>query len=94
MKVEDLLTFPQAAQAMGTTNRRAVYRAVSRAVADGHDIIVEVFGKKLIRRDAVKKLTEYYYPYYSEAHQRMVKKWGAAGGKAAGVTKRTRAAKR
>jgi hypothetical protein len=90
MNVEDLMTPEQAAEAIGATSRRAVYRAIARAKAAGTDVTVAPFGKMLVRKDLLAVLKNYYFPYYSEAHQANVKKWGAAGGAAAGVTKRKR----
>lgn len=87
---EDLLTIEQAAKAIGGPNRRSVYRALKRADAAGKQLSVALFGKTLIPRQHIEELRQYYYPYYSEQHQRMVKQWGAAGGRAGGVTKRAR----
>lgn len=77
---DDLLTVMEAAEAMGTTNRRAVYRAMDRAAAAGHDVSVSLFSRRLVKKSAIPTLLQYFYPYYSEAHQAMVKKWGAMGG--------------
>jgi hypothetical protein len=90
MNIEDLLTPVQAAEAIGATSKRAVYRAIARAKAAGEDVTVAPFGTMLVRKDKLAVLKNYYFPYYSEAHQANVKKWGAAGGAAAGVTKRKR----
>lgn len=92
MNIEDLLTPEQAAEAIGATSKRAVYRAIARAKAAGTAVTVRPFGKMLVKRDMLAVLKSYYYPYYSEAHQANVKKWGAAGGAAASVTKRRRKA--
>ena len=88
MNVDDLMTPEQAAEAIGATNKRAVYRAMARAKAAGKDVTVAPFGRMLVRRDMLAILKSFYFPYYSEAHQANVKKWGAAGGAAAAVTKR------
>jgi hypothetical protein len=90
MNIADLLTPVQAAEAIGATSKRAVYRAIARAKAAGEDVTVAPFGTMLVRKDKLAVLKDYYFPYYSEAHQANVKKWGAAGGAAAGVTKRKR----
>jgi hypothetical protein len=87
---EDLLTIEQAAKAIGAPNRRSAYRALKRAEEAGKPLSVALFGKTLVPRANVEELRQYYYPYYSEQHQRMVKQWGAAGGRAGGVTKRAR----
>jgi hypothetical protein len=90
MNIADLLTPVQAAEAIGATSKRAVYRAIARAKAAGEDVTVAPFGTMLVRKDKLAVLKDYYFPYYSEAHQAKLKKWGAAGGAAAGVTKRKR----
>lgn len=95
MNPDDYLTIQQAVEALGTTNRRAIYRAIERAEAAGEgDMTVTLFGKRLVPKRLMATLKEYYFPYYSEQHQRMVKQWGAKGGAAAGVTKRKRKASR
>jgi hypothetical protein len=92
MKIDTdkMLTIGEAAEALGAPNNRSVYRALKRAAEAGKVLSVALFGKTLVPLANIKELKEYYYPYYSEAHQRMVKKWGAAGGAASGVTKRAR----
>jgi hypothetical protein len=92
MKIDTdkMLTVEEAAEAIGAPNKRPVYRALKRAAEAGRMLSVSVFGKTLVPVANVKELKEYYYPYYSESHQRMVRKWGAAGGAASGVTKRAR----
>jgi hypothetical protein len=92
MKIDTdkMLTIGEAAEAIGAPNKRPVYRALNRAAEDGKVLWVELFGKTLIPLANVKTLKQYYYPYYSEAHQKNVRKWGAAGGAASGVTKRLR----
>ena len=81
MKIDTdkLLTVEEAGEQIGA-NRRAVYRALKRAAAAGKQITVEVFGRTLIPVKNIEVLREFYFPYYSPAHQRMVKKWGAMGG--------------
>lgn len=76
---DKLLTVEEAGEQIGA-NRRAVYRALKRAAAAGKQVTVEVFGRTLIPVANVAVLREFYFPYYSDAHQRMVKKWGASGG--------------
>lgn len=81
MKIDTdkLLTVEQAGERIGA-NKRAVYRALKRAAEAGKQITVELYGRTLIPVENVKVLEEFYFPYYSDAHQRMVKKWGASGG--------------
>lgn len=92
MKIDTdkLLTIDQAAEALGAPNKRPVYRALKRAADAGRVLSVTLFGKTLVPVANVEELKQFYFPYYSESHQRMVKKWGAAGGRASGVTKRLR----
>jgi hypothetical protein len=77
--VDDYMTAAEVAEQMGT-NKRGVYRARKRAEAKGHDVTAVILGKTFFLRKAVPLLVQFYYPYYSEAHQSMVKKWGATGG--------------
>lgn len=86
---EDYLTVEQAGAAIGG-NRRAAYRAVARARQAGKDVTTVIFGRTLVHKSKLAVLKEFYFPYYSEAHQKMVKKWGAAGGRQSGITKRKR----
>ena len=86
MKIEtkELLTVEEAAALLGC-NKRAVYRAAKRTEAAGHVCKQELFGKTLFVRAAMSAVKEHYYPRYSAAHQKMVKKWGAAGGRQKGI---------
>lgn len=94
MRPEDYLTMIEASAAIGASGRRAIYRAVERAEAAGEgEMTVVIFGKRLVPKKNIPVLKKHYYPYYSEAHQAMVKVWGARGGAAAGVTKRKRKAR-
>jgi hypothetical protein len=88
IEVDQLLTIGETAQAIGAPNKRPVYRALKRAADAGRVLSVSLFGKTLVPRANIDELREFYFPHYSEQHQRMVKKWGAAGGRASGVTKR------
>jgi hypothetical protein len=90
MNIEDILSIEDAGIAIGGANNRAVYRAIKRARADGHECCVEILGRFGVPKDKVEILKRYYYPYYSDAHQAMVKKWGASGGRAGAITKRSR----
>jgi hypothetical protein len=90
MNIEDILSIEDAGIAIGGANNRAVYRAIKRARADGHECCVEILGRFGVPKDKVEILKQYYYPYYSDAHQAMVKKWGASGGRAGAITKRSR----
>ena len=87
---EKMLTIEEAADAIGAPNKRPVYRALKRAADAGRVLSISVYGRTLVPRANVEELKQYYYPYYSEQHQRMVRKWGASGGRKSGVTKRLR----
>jgi len=76
---EKLLTVEEAGEQIGA-NKRAVYRAIKRAEEAGKTVTVELFGRTLVPAEAVAILEQFYFPYYSDAHQKMVKKWGAMGG--------------
>lgn len=91
MKIDlkDYLTIDEAGAAIGG-NRRAVYRAIKRAQAAGREVCVTILGKLVVQKSKIGVLKDFYFPYYSESHQRMVKQWGAAGGRQAGITKRKR----
>ncbi len=71
------MTIDEAAEAVGC-NRRALYRAMNRAGVDS--VTMLLFGKRLVLRDKLETIKANYFPYYSEAHQKMVKTWGASGG--------------
>lgn len=88
LDTEQFLTINEAVKAIGAPNRKAVYRSLKRAEAAGRVLYVEAFGKTLIPVKHVEELKEYYYPYYSEAHQRMVKEWGRRGGTQKGINRR------
>lgn len=81
MKIDTdkLLTVEEAGERIGA-NKRAVYRAIKRAKAAGKTVTVELFGRTLVPSEAVAVLGEFYFPFYSESHQRMVKEWGRRGG--------------
>lgn len=59
--------------------RRSLYRAMERAGIE--NVSEEVLGRRLILRSKIEVIRQRWYPYYSEQHQKMVKIWGAAGGK-------------
>jgi len=82
MKVGDLMTFPEAAAAIGAPNRRAVYRAVERAEADGEQVTVKAFGKTLIKKSAVEVLKHYYFPFGSDQRHELAVYCGHLGGSA------------
>lgn len=93
MKIDTdkLLTPEEAGERIGA-NKRAVYRALKRAREAGKQITVELFGRTLVPVENVEVLREFYFPFYSEQHQRMVKEWGRRGGTQKGIN--ARAAKR
>lgn len=89
LDTNDYLTAAQVAEALGT-NKRAVYRASARAIAEGHETFVTILGRSLLHKSRVALLKQFYYPYYSEAHQKKVKEWGAAGGATKHANRRRR----
>lgn len=72
-----LMTIAEARAALGC-GQRAIYRIIDRA--GRKNVVVELLGRTLVRKDALETLKAHYYPYYSEAHQAMVKEWGRRGG--------------
>jgi hypothetical protein len=72
-----LMTLAEARAALGC-GHRAIYRIIDRVGRE--NVVVELLGRTLIRKDALESLKAHYYPYYSEAHQSMVKEWGRRGG--------------
>lgn len=80
--ISQLMTFPEAAAAIGAPNRRAVYRAVARAEADGEEVTVQAFGKTLVKKSAVKILKHYYFPFGSEQRHELAVHCGHLGGSA------------
>jgi hypothetical protein len=83
MKIDtaNYMTISEAQAALGCSPR-GIYRAIARARAAGNAVTEEVFGKTLVIKSALDTLKAFYFPYYSEAHQAVVKSWGSAGGKA------------
>jgi rubrerythrin len=77
---DNYLTIAEAAKELGAPNKRPIYRAINRAKAAGHETTVTLYGKLLVPRKSLAVLKNYYFPYYSEAHQKMVKEWGRRGG--------------
>lgn len=71
------LTIPEARDAIGAS-QRGIWRAISRAGRD--KVTVKFLGRTLVKKSAIEELKSHFFPYYSEAHQSMVKKWGAKGG--------------
>jgi hypothetical protein len=82
--VNDYLTIPAAMKALGCP-RRTLARVISRAEESGKKVTEEILGRVVIHKSKIAVLKQFYYPYNSEAHQKMVKKWGAAGGRQKGI---------
>lgn len=89
--LDDYMTTADAMAALGC-NHRTLYRALNRAGID--EVSISWLGRRLIRKDAMETIRQHYYPYYSEQHQAMVKKWGASGGARKAANRQARAAKR
>lgn len=85
------MTVEEAMAAIGCA-RRSLYRAMERAGVE--NVSEEVLGRRLILRDKIEVIRQRWYPYYSEQHQRMVKIWGAAGGKQKKINERAEASGR
>lgn len=79
VETTDLMTVPDVVKAIGAS-RRAVYRAIERAEKAGHTVMTEVLGRRFVIKKALPTLKQFYYPYYSEAHQKAVVEWGRRGG--------------
>lgn len=91
MDVKEYMTLREAAEAVGT-NLRGLFRVLNRCREEGVDPRETVLGRTVIKRSALPILVAHYYPYYSEAHQRRVKEWGAAGGSTKAANRRLREA--
>lgn len=89
MKIEtkDYMTVPQAMAAVNCS-RRALYRAMKRAVEDGNVITQEVLGRRLILRSAVPVISKYYFPFGSDRRSEMAKEWGSQGGSTKAANRR------
>lgn len=89
MKIEtkDYLTVPQAMAAVNCS-RRALYRAMKRAVEDGNVITQEVLGRRLILRSAVPVIEKYYFPFGSDRRSEMAREWGSQGGSTKAANRR------
>ena len=79
------LTVEEAMAAIGCS-RRALYRAMDRVGRD--EVSLDFLGRRLIFTDKLPLLQEHYYPYYSDAHQNMVKEWGRRGGTQKGINRK------
>ena len=86
------LTVEEAANEIGCS-RRSLYRALDRIDAD---VSIELFGRRLFRKDKIHELKAAYFPHGSAARHEMAQIWGSAGGlkKASNAKKRARSAKR
>lgn len=92
----EYLTADEAAAAIGATTKRALYRALARARADGEEPTVELFGKTLFKRSEIENLKQYYFPWGSERRHELAVHYGSLGGtqKQKNAQARARAAKR
>ena len=83
MKIEvaDYLTLAQVGEHLGS-NLRAATRAIARCEAEGLVVKEIILGRKVVHRSKLPIIKDHYFPYYSDAHQKMVEKWGAMGGAA------------
>lgn len=95
LDLKKYMTVAEARDALGAS-QRAIWRVIDRVGRE--NCCITFLGRTLVRRDALDAMKAHFYPYYSEAHQAMVKAWGAEGGNAkarnAKRAKKARAAKR
>ena len=87
----DYIMIKEAALTIGC-NYRAIQRAMSRAGID--DVSITFLGRRLVRIDKLDVIKAHYYPYYSDAHQAMVKEWGRRGGSTKAANREKRATKK
>lgn len=82
MKIDptQYLTIAEAAEAIGAPGRRAVYRAINRAKEDGEETTASLFGKTLVKREAIETLKAYYFPFGSEQRHELAVYYGSLGG--------------
>jgi len=59
-------------------SQRAVWRVIDRVGRE--KCCIRFLNATLVRKSMLEELRAHYYPYYSDAHQAMVKQWGAQGG--------------
>lgn len=73
------LTVEQATKALGMS-RRALYRAMERAEADGVVVSISVLSRRLILRDKLDAIKSRHFPFGSDRRHEMQIEWGRAGG--------------
>jgi hypothetical protein len=75
-------------------SQRVVWRVIDRVGRER--CCIKLLNATLVKKSMLEELRSHYYPYYSEAHQAMVKEWGAQGGatKAANAAAAEEATKR
>jgi hypothetical protein len=82
IRLEDYMTVQEARAAIGCSPR-AIWRAIARVGRER--VVVEILGRTMVRKANLDEIKAHYYPYYSEAHQAMVREWGRRGGTQKGV---------
>ncbi len=82
LNLDDYMTVQEAREAIGCSPR-AIWRAIARAGRER--VVVEILGRTLVKKASLDEIKAHYYPYYSEAHQAMVKEWGRRGGTQKGI---------
>lgn len=87
----DYITMKEAALTIGC-NYRAIQRAINRAGID--EVTITFLGRRLVRIDKLDVIKAHYYPYYSDAHQAMVKEWGRRGGSTKAANRKKRQSKK
>lgn len=73
------MTVAQATKALGMS-RRALYRAMDRAEAEGVVVSVSVLSRRLILRDKLDAIKARYFPFGSDRRHEMQVRWGRVGG--------------
>lgn len=71
-------------------SRRALYRAIARAEAEGVVVSISVLSRRLILRDKLDAIKARYFPFGSERRHKKQIEWGRTGG----LTKKANARRR
>lgn len=93
MKIDtdQYLSVEDAAAAIGAS-RRAVYRAMDRAEAEGEVVSVSVFSRRLIIREKLDALKARYFPFGSGRRHELAVACGRAGATQKAANAKSRAA--
>jgi len=83
------LTIAEAREAIGC-GQRTLWRIIDRV--GRQRCCIRVLNATLVKKSMLEELRAHYYPYYSDAHQAMVREWGASGGEAKAANARAKKA--